>query len=104
MGAFEWNTFVGMEEYGHLIPELALWNFPNPFAASTCITYELQQTSAVQITIYNYQGELIEVIPEKRQVKGNHNLIWQTENLSPGLYYCKLRAGNRVQTLKMIKL
>jgi len=78
--------------------------YPNPFTTSATIEYELLQPSTVQITIYNYLGEGIELIPEKRQPKGMHKFTWQAEKLPAGVYYCTLRIGSRMQTSKMIKL
>lgn len=78
--------------------------FPNPFSTSTTIEYELQQTSTVQITIYNHLGEKLEVINENYQPDGKHQLTWHGENLPAGVYYCVLKTDNGTKTTKMIKM
>jgi len=104
MGAYEWNPSVGTTEFDVRSLKSEVRNFPNPFSTSTTIEFELQQPSIVQITIYNYLGEAIELIPEKCQPKGKHKLTWHAENPPAGVYYCALRTGSRMQTTKMIKL
>ena len=79
-------------------------SYPNPFTNSTTIEYELQQASTVQITISNHLGERIELIPEKYQSTGKYKLTWDAIDLPTGVYYCMLRNGSRMQTIKMIKL
>lgn len=96
--------YVGTEESEVRDRKSKVWNYPNPFSTSTTIEYQLQQTSTVQVIIYNHLGEQIELIFEKCQPKGKHKLIWYAENFPTGVYYCVLRTGSRMQNSKMIKL
>jgi len=104
MGAYEWNTFVGVEEFGIQNFKSKIRVYPNPFATTATIEYELEQHSTVQITVYNHLGERIELIFEKNQPKGKHQFTWHAENLPAGVYYCVLRTDNENKTTKMIKL
>lgn len=97
----------------------ALWNYvsvdepisttnslsvsPNPFSTSICIGYELKQPARVQIVIYNYLGEQVEVILEEYQPQGIHQLAWTSETLPAGVYYCMLKTNKEIQTVKIIK-
>ncbi len=107
MGAYEWNTFVGVNEFD---PEsfrgsskLKVQSFPNPFTTSTTIAYELQQPSTIQITIYNHLGKQVEVM-EKNQSAGKQQLVWNGEGMPVGVYFCVLKTESGIQTLKMIKM
>ena len=104
MGVDEVDETVGISEFSEDHPSISLNVYPNPFTTSTSIEYELQQTSTVQITIYNYLGQMIDLIPEKHQSTGKHKLTWDAIDLPAGLYYCMLRNGNSMQSLKMIKM
>jgi len=104
MGAYEWNTFVGVEEFGIQNFKSKIRVYPNPFATTATIEYELEQHSTVQITVYNHLGERIELIFEKNQPKGKHQFTWHAENLPAGVYYCMLKTDKKTQTTKMIKL
>jgi len=104
MGAYEWNSNVGIEEA--LMPEkylLQVKNYPNPFSTSTTIEYELKHTAHVQIFIYNYLGEQIKVI-ERKHSAGKHQIAWNAEGLPAGIYFCVLKTESGMQTMKMIKL
>ncbi len=77
--------------------------FPNPFTTSTTITYELQQPSTVQITIYNHVDKQLKVI-QQNQSAGKQQVVWNAEGLPGGVYFCVLNTESGMETMKMIKL
>lgn len=92
----------------NLIKSLTLHqNFPNPFNPETVILYELPQTSQVEVVIFNLLGERIRTLVNQRQTAGQHRLHWDGRNefgmpVPSGVYLYRLRAGEFVQTRKMI--
>ncbi len=50
--------------------------FPNPFTDIINIQYTLQEKSFVNISVYNFNGELIKVLTNKNQKGGNHLTKW----------------------------
>lgn len=103
IGAYEWNTFVGVRKFEAQSSKFKVWNYPNPFTTFTTITYELNQQSTIQITIYNHLGEQIEVIRQK-QSTGKKQVFWNAEELPAGVYFCVLKSNEGTKTTKMIKL
>jgi hypothetical protein len=89
------------------IPEIPLWGtlsiYPNPFSSSTTIEYELAKPSHVQLVIYNYLGEIIQVAVNADMPQGKYSFTWSPERLSEGMYYCVLRSREGVSLMKMIK-
>lgn len=82
-------------------------NFPNPFNPTTTILYELPRASQVEVTIFNLLGEKIRTLVNQPQPAGQHQLLWdgRDENEMPvpsGVYFYRMRAGEFVQTQKMI--
>jgi hypothetical protein len=77
-------------------------NYPNPFNPMTTINYAIPKTSHVSIKIYNAIGEEVERLVDKIQSAGNYTVIFIGKNLSSGVYYYQLQAGNFSQTKKMI--
>ena len=75
---------------------------PNPFSNSTNITYELSNTSSVTISIYNSQGQQVDKIINKKQLKGEHTIVWDARNLPAGIYMLRIQAGNQAGFGKMI--
>jgi|GEM_PF-3847657 len=67
-------------------------NVPNPFNASTKITYSLPQESMVDITIYNTLGQFIKKLVNGNESAGNHTIIFDAGNLSSGVYMCVVNA------------
>lgn len=82
-------------------------NYPNPFNPSTTILYELPQMSQVEAAIFNLLGERIRTLVNQRQTAGQHRLQWDGRNefgmpMPSGVYLYRLRAGEFVQTRKMV--
>ena len=101
MGAYEWNLFVGENEYEPQSFKLEVECYPNPFSTSTTIEYNLRSPETVQITIFNHLGKQIEIIQQK-QTAGKQQIIWNAEGLPSGIYYFTLQAGEQMASGKMV--
>ncbi len=77
--------------------------YPNPFSTSTTIEYTVKQPTDVQISIYNYLGEQIDIIQQKLS-SGKQQVEWNTNGLPSGVYFCVLKTREGTQTKKIIKL
>ena len=82
-------------------------NYPNPFNPETVISYRLSVVSDLTLAVYNLLGEKIVTLVDARQGAGRHQVRWngRDENgqpVSSGVYLYRLRAGNFVQTRKMM--
>lgn len=88
--------------------EFALFqNYPNPFNPSTNIVYHLPRDSEVKLEIFNLLGQRVKCIDEGAQKAGVHSLTLETEELgevSTGIYFYTLRAGDFSDTRKMMLL
>ncbi|UCF06044.1 MAG: T9SS type A sorting domain-containing protein, partial [bacterium] len=84
-------------------------NFPNPFNPVTMITVGLPKEMSVTLTIYNLEGKRIRTLVEGKLPVGT-NIIrwdgtdWKGRSVSSGIYLCRLKAGERVLTRKMVLL
>ncbi len=79
-------------------------NYPNPFNTSTVISYSLAEGSFVSLKVYDLLGrEIITLINEFKSA-GMHTveLIMKNVELSSGIYFYKLQAGDFIQTKKMV--
>ncbi len=69
-------------------------NFPNPFNLSTKISYTIPVQSRVQLSVYNLKGQLVDRLVDEFQHAGSYTETWKTsENLSSGVYFYQLEAG-----------
>ncbi|MHC1737086.1 MAG: T9SS type A sorting domain-containing protein [Ignavibacteriaceae bacterium] len=77
-------------------------NYPNPFNPTTTISYDLPANSMVSITVFDVLGRELETIVNELQQAGNHKVNFNGSNLSSGVYYYKINAGEFVSVKKMI--
>lgn len=80
-------------------------NYPNPFSPRTSITYELPKSSSVILKIYDVRGREVKTLVNTFQEPGRYSVVFQTRELSSGVYFYKLQMGDRlIETKKMILL
>lgn len=75
--------------------------YPNPLSLATTFEYTLEQTSSIQITIYNHIGEQVDLI-QQNQSSGKQQITWNAEGLPSGIYYYRMQAGDQVASGKMV--
>jgi len=84
-------------------------NFPNPFNPTTTIRFTVDRAIRVDMSVFNVLGESIDyedlgiLAPGSYVVEWNGNQTGHT-NLSTGVYFYRLRAGDQVITRKMVLL
>ncbi|MCP4580140.1 MAG: T9SS type A sorting domain-containing protein [candidate division Zixibacteria bacterium] len=79
-------------------------NYPNPFNASTTISYSLPSSSEVTLDIYDILGRKVQAFDKGIQLAGSHLLIWNAEGFSSGTYLYKITAGEIEQSRIMLLL
>ncbi|MFQ5869039.1 MAG: T9SS type A sorting domain-containing protein, partial [Candidatus Zixiibacteriota bacterium] len=77
-------------------------NYPNPFNASTVIEYQLPQATAVRLEVYNLLGEKVAALVNDVEEAGYKSVTWDASEVSSGLYFYKLTAGDFTQTRRMM--
>jgi len=103
--------FVGVKDVPPLAPcEFSLApNFPNPFNASTRITYTLPRTLSVKVVIYNLMGQQVQTLVDGTQMAGKHTAVWRGKDalghlVSSGVYFYRIKAGDYIESRKMVLL
>jgi hypothetical protein len=103
--------FNGQSKYSpvvlvdNIIPEnySVSQNFPNPFNPSTIIKYQIPQNSFVSLKVYNSLGQEVAALVNGMVSAGSYEVQLHSSDLSSGVYYYVIKAGeNFVQTKKMI--
>ena len=61
-------------------------NYPNPFNLSTKIKFTLPKSDEISIDIYNTIGEKLATLLNKTMPAGNHEIEFNAQDLSSGLY------------------
>jgi beta-glucanase (GH16 family) len=79
-----------------------LKNTPNPASDFTTITYHLPEKTAVELTIYNVNGQLIQTLASEKQQAGQHQVHWATGHLPAGVYLYTLKTDHAIGTQKCV--
>ncbi len=77
-------------------------NYPNPFNAQTLIEFALPHDSDVELVIYNMLGQEVDNLVSGRLGAGRHSAIWDASDVSSGIYFYKIQAGEFTETQKML--
>jgi hypothetical protein len=79
-------------------------NFPNPFNPTTVIEFSLPRQMNASLKIYSLNGKEVAELTNGNLTSGVHRINFNAEKLSSGVYFYSLRAGNYLQTKKLIVL
>jgi hypothetical protein len=79
-------------------------NYPNPFNPNTTIEFSLPVTEFVTLKIYNILGQEMATLVSEKLTAGKYKYKWYTGILAGGVYLYELKAGDFVETRKMILL
>ncbi len=77
-------------------------NYPNPFNPMTTIGYQLAVNSKVILKVYDILGNELATLVNEEKPAGDYEVEFNATNLSSGLYFYQLEAGEFIQTKKMI--
>jgi len=96
---------LGIEE-GDLTPKsfTLAQNYPNPFNARTNIDFELTRGGHVLLSVFDITGAKVATLVNGNFEAGKHQVNWDAENLSSGVYYYTLKANGSDMTRKMTLL
>jgi len=101
---FKFSGTNGIKQNGSGIPsDFSLeQNYPNPFNPLTKINFNIPSSGNAELVVYNVQGRIAETIFNGELPAGKYTADFNASNLSSGVYYYRLKAGNFVQTRKMV--
>ncbi len=83
--------------------------FPNPFRASTSISYSLPRREHVRIQVYDVNGRLVRSLVDEERGAQAHVATWDGRDsggreVSSGVYFIRFEAGAKVFTQRSVVL
>jgi hypothetical protein len=97
-----------VEKLGNIIPSAYKLeqNYPNPFNPETVISWQIAVGSHVTLKVYDVLGKEVVTLVNEEQPAGSYQVEFSSKNseISSGVFFYQLRAGDFVQTKKMILL
>ncbi len=82
-------------------------NYPNPFNPSTIIKYSIPNvasnfSSSITLKVFDILGREVATLVNKKQKPGNYEVNFDASELTSGIYFYSIKAGNFYQTKKML--
>lgn len=81
-----------------------LSSYPNPFNSQTTIPYELSQAAEVDLRIFDITGREVALLVQGWRQEGRHEIRWNADHLSAGVYFVRLQAGGQMQQQMIVYL
>jgi Secretion system C-terminal sorting domain/Cohesin domain len=76
--------------------------YPNPFNPNTRLSYTINESGDISMSIYDLLGNEVTQIENGYKPAGNYSYNFDASNLTSGIYFYRLQAGDYVETKKML--
>jgi hypothetical protein len=101
----EYGIKTGINRYDQIPTQFILFqNYPNPFNPATKINYTVPKSGFVTIKVYDLLGREVTTLVNENKPVGNYNVEFNAGKLVSGVYFYRMKAGDFVQTKKLILL
>ena len=77
-------------------------NYPNPFNPSTKIQFVINKRELVSLKVHDLLGNEIDVLVNEEKDPGIYEVEFNAKDLSSGVYFFKMKAGNFSKTKKIL--
>jgi len=78
--------------------------YPNPFNSSTILAYSVPRAGNLKIFLFNTLGQQVRVLFDGRSNPGKFSLVVDANELSSGVYYCRLILDDMTEITKLVLL
>jgi chitinase len=97
------NTTVYINNISSNIGKFELnQNFPNPFNPTTKFSFSISKPSNVKLRIFDASGREVVKLIDRFLSHGTYEVVYSNADLSPGVYFYQLEAGQYSKTRKMV--
>ena len=76
--------------------------YPNPVSNSTTITFPVEQSQHVEISIYDLNGRLVTMLTDASFEKGNYEMTWNAADVNAGIYFLQFQSGENQEKIKLV--
>jgi len=77
-------------------------NYPNPFNPSTVISYSIPKNEFVTLKVFDAIGREVTTLVNENETAGNYEITFDASQLSTGIYFYRIEAGEYTVTKKML--
>ena len=108
---FEFDAGFSSSDNNTIVESITkIKNYPNPFNPETKISFQLNKSGKIELSIYNIKGRKIKTLLKGLKNKGFYEITWDGtdangKKVASGLYFNKLIFDDKTESLnKMILL
>jgi len=76
--------------------------YPNPASSALTISYDLAADGAVNLSVYDLYGRLVETLTSGSQTAGRHSVSWDSSASATGVYLIRLEAAGEAITKRAV--
>jgi hypothetical protein len=103
LGAFESNKGIVNDLSDAFLATSSVTAFPDPFASSLTFRYDVPSPARAEIALMNTLGVLVYTWASEDQQVGQRQLTIDTHQLASGMYFLKLKIGDKVMSRSLVK-
>jgi hypothetical protein len=78
--------------------------YPNPFNPTTNLGLALNADGFVSMSVFNIRGQVVEVLVDRNMKAGYHNITWNADGISSGMYFVRVETGANTAMQKLMLL
>ncbi len=102
---FSYGAGPNVDDEVSLPEQLRLYPaYPNPFNASTTITFSVEMNGHASLQIYDITGRLVATLVDEQLLPGEYEAAWDASKVSSGVYLVTLQIGTAVKSQKVVLL
>jgi hypothetical protein len=84
--------------------EMAMEVFPNPFNATTTLSFTLTAKGKVELAVYDLLGREVKVLVKETRAAGEYRVMLDAGDWSSGIYLARLQTTRGTRTSKLLLL
>ena len=99
------GAYITSVKEGKSIPRYDFEIYPNPFNPNTTIEYTIPESSNTAVVIYDVLGREVITHVDRFKNAGNYSINWAANNVSSGVYFCRMESGSffRDKKIELLK-
>jgi hypothetical protein len=91
---------LGVEQQSSNISGIDI--YPNPFSNSAAISVTLNEKTTLNVSIFNIEGKLVANLFNGKATEGTHNLKFDAQQQTAGLYFARIVTNKSTRTMKLV--
>lgn len=99
---FDQSAIVPTQQEDSPTGFVLLQTYPNPFNNEAFLKMTIPYAAAIELALYDITGRKIAEITSGRYLPGDYDFTIRGDNLSSGVYFCRLSLGKSAITRKVV--